>query len=341
MNARQRVIAAIERTTPDRVPITRSALPGALLRHGEPLRALLARYPSDVYAAQLQDAGASDGEFGQRIGMPSRDAWGALWLRPSDEHKGQVVFSPLKDWDALPGYVPPDIASDAAIRAIAQQIAASDGQRYVLTDGGTLWQRMFYLHGYQETLEDLALRPDRCVTLRDLILEVMVRRVERLVAIRELDGVHFRDDWGTQTALMISPQLWRAFFKPAYARLLAVVRNAGKHVWFHSDGAIADIIPDLIELGVQVLNPQVPLIGRERLAALSAGRVCVQDDIDRQGLLPFGTPEAVRAAVRANIDAFGRPSGGYVGNGEVASDVPLANAEAMLDEMTRYGVYRR
>ena len=339
MNSRQRVIAAIERTTPDRVPITRSALPGAVARYGEELQRLLARYPSDVYSAQLQDAGASSGEFGAHIGVPSRDEWGALWMRPSDEHKGQVVFSPLKEWAALASYAPPDIASDEAIAPLAQQIARSDGQRYVLTDGGTLWQRMFYLHGYQETLQDLVLRPDRCAELRDLILGVMVRRVERLSAIEGLDGVHFRDDWGTQTALMINPRLWRSFFKPAYARLAAIVCAAGKHVWFHSDGAIASIIPDLVEIGVQVLNPQVPVIGRDRLTALCVGRVCIQDDIDRQGLLPYGTPEEIRAAVRANIDAFGRPDGGYIGNGEVAGDVPLANAAAMLGEMTRYGGY--
>ena len=115
--------------------------------------------------------------------------------------------------------------------------------------------------------EDLLLYPERCAELRDLILEVMVRRVERLCRLPDLDGIHFRDDWGTQQALMIRPALWRQFFKPAYARLFSLARNAGKHVWFHSDGAIETIIPDLIEIGVQVLNPQVPLVGRERVAA--------------------------------------------------------------------------
>jgi uroporphyrinogen decarboxylase len=134
---------------------------------------------------------------------------------------------------------------------------------------------------------------------------------------------------------MVSPRLWREFFKPAYARLFALVRNADKHVWFHSDGAIAAIIPDLIEIGVQALNPQVNLIGRERLVELSGGRICIEGDIDRQYALPFGLPEEVRDVVRADIAILGRLNGGYIGRGEIASDTPLANAEAMLDEMTQ------
>ncbi len=340
MNARERVIRAIELSGPDRVPITHDTLPGAFKRHGERLVALYRRYPSDVYEPEWQigaPASASTGEFGAEIGVPSRDLWGALWVRTTDEHKGQVIYSPLADWDALPAYEPPDTASDAIIAAIEAQIRRNGGRYYHLEDGDTLWQRMFYLHGYAQTLEDLILHPDRCADLRDMILQVMVRRVERLCQLEGLDGIHFRDDWGTQTALMIRPELWRAFFKPAYARLFSLVRNANKHVWFHSDGAIEAIIPDLIEIGVQVLNPQVPAVGREKLAALCGGRICIQGDLDRQWLLPYGTPDDVRAEVRADIDALGRYNGGYIGRGEVAGDVPLENVEAMLDEMFRYG----
>ena len=331
MDSRERVIRAIEMSGPDRVPITHVTLPGAFARYGAALEGLYARYPADV----VNLGGASEGEFGPEIGVPSRDSWGALWLRHTDEHKGQVVHHPLRDWAALRDFLPPDSASDAVIGALEARLGANGGTRYALADGDTLWQRMFYLHGYQATLEDLLLEPERCATLRDMILAVMRRRVERLCALPALDGLHFRDDWGTQEALMIRPQLWRSFFRPSYAHLFALVRDAGKHVWFHSDGVIAEIIPDLIEIGVQVLNPQVGAMGRELVATLCAGRICIEGDIDRQQLLPHGTPEEVRAAVRADVAAFGRRDGGYIGRGEMAGDVPLANLEAMLDEFTR------
>lgn len=332
MHSRERVRRAIEFRGPDRAPITHATLPGAVLRYGAALDALYARYPSDV----VNVGGASTGEFGPQIGVPSRDTWGALWVRYTDEHKGQVVHSPLKDWGALSTYEPPDTASDALFAEMEAHLRHNEGQRYTLADGDTLWQRMFYLHGYRETLEDLLLDPDRCVALRDMILAVMVRRVERLCQLADLDGIHFRDDWGTQEALMIRPALWREFFKPAYARLFELARNAGKQVWFHSDGAIAAIIPDLIEIGVQVLNPQVDAVGRDRLAAMCAGRVCIEGDVDRQTILPYGTPDEVRAAVRADVDAFGRANGGYIGRGEMAGDVPLENLETLLEEIVRY-----
>lgn len=330
MTCRERVRRAIEMTGPDRVPITHVTLPGAFLKYGRALEDLYARYPAD----SINVGSATYGEYGPQIGVPSRDAWGALWVRYSDEHKGQVVGHPLANWDDLLAFVPPDTASDALLAEMACNLASA-GERYTLADGDTLWQRMFYLRGYQQTLMDLLDAPERCATLRDMILRVMRRRVDHLCRLERLDGVHFRDDWGTQTALMIRPQLWREIFKPAYAALFSPLRDAGKHIWFHSDGAIAEIIPDLLEIGVQVLNPQVNVIGRERLAALCAGRTCIEGDIDRQWLLPYGTPEQVRAAVRADIDAFWR-HGGYIGRGEIAGDVPLANAEAMLDEFMAY-----
>jgi uroporphyrinogen decarboxylase len=332
MSSRERVIRAIERGGPDRIPLTHATLPGAVVRYGEALAELYRRYPSDV----VNVGAATQGEFGGQVGVPSRDTWGSLWVRYTDEHKGQVVGHPLADWDTLSIYEPPNTASDTTFGAIEANLEANAGRRYTMADGDTLWQRMFYLHGYEATLQDLLLRPDRCADLRDVILEVMIRRVARLCQLPGLDGIHFRDDWGTQQALMIRPALWRTFFKPAYAQLFGMTRGAGKHVWFHSDGAIETIIPDLTEIGVQVLNPQVPTIGRARLATLRGERMCIEADIDRQWVLPYGRPEDVRAAVRADVTAFARPEGGYIGRGEVAGDVPLENVEALFDEIVSY-----
>lgn len=330
MDSRERVVRAIEMTGPDRVPITHATLPGAYKRYGRKLDELYERYPSDTFSV----GGATHGEFGPEIGVPSRDTWGSAWVRYTDEHKGQVVEHPIGDWDALDEFEPPDTASDEIIDAIRAKIDCAKG-RYTMADGDILWQRMFYLHGYAETLEDLLLQPNRCAELRDMIFDVMRRRVVRLCSLRGLDGIHFRDDWGTQESLMISPRLWRSFFRPYYAELFGLTRDAGKHVWFHSDGVIDSIIPDLIEIGVQVLNPQVDAMGKETVAGLCGGIICIHGDIDRQFALPYGTPEDVRNAVRADVAAFGRFGGGYIGRGEMAGDVPLENLEAMYDEMLR------
>jgi len=319
-------------TGPDRVPLMHDTLPGARSRYGVALEGLYRKYPDDV----VHVGSATSGEFGPEIGVPSRDPWGSLWVRQNDEHKGQVVFHPLADWAALDGYRPPDTASDEIIAGVAKRIEENDGRKYTLAGGDTLWQRMYYLRGFQAINEDLLVEPERCAELRDLILEVILRRLRRLAALEGLDGVHFRDDWGTQQALLIRPALWREFFKPAYARMFDVAGRSGKHVWFHSDGVIAEIIPDLIELGAHVLNPQCNCMPGRRLSSLIAGKVCLLGDLDRQWTLPRGTPQDVRRAVREDIDTYGRFQGGLIARGEIAGDVPLENVEAMLDEMTRY-----
>ncbi len=334
MNSRQRVIRAIEMTGPDRTPIMHDALPGAFVRYGEALEGLYRRYPDDV----VNVGSATYGEFGPEIGTPSRDSWGSHWVRHNDEHKGQVTFHPLADWNDLDRYEPPDTATDEIMAAVVRRIEENAGDKYTIADGDTLWQRMYYLRGFQEANEDLLIEPERAARLRDMILEVILRRLDRLVGLDGLDGVHFRDDWGTQTALLIRPELWREFFKPAYAKMFDVVRQTGKHVWFHSDGVIETIIPDLIQTGVHVLNPQCNCMSRERLSSLVARNVCLLGDLDRQWTLPSGTPEEVRAAVRADVDTYGCHQGGLILRGEIAGDVPLENVEAMLDEMTHYEV---
>ncbi len=333
MNSRDRVIRAIERRGPDRVPILHDTLPGAFVRHGRALEHLYHEYPDDV----AHVGSATYGEFGPSIGLPSRDPWGSLWVRRTNEHKGQVVFHPLADWADFQRYQPPDTASDEIIAAAAQRIEENKGRKYTLADGDTLWQRMYYLRGFQAVNEDLLVEPERCARLRDLILEVILRRLERLADLEGLDGVHFRDDWGTQKSLLISPGLWRELFRPAYARMFDLVRQSGKHVWFHSDGVIDAVIPDLVDIGTDVLNPQCNCMPRERLRALVSGKVCLLGDLDRQWTLPRGSPADVRAAVRADVDTYARPEGGLILRGEIAGDVPLENVEAMLDEMTRYG----
>ena len=320
-------------THPDQVPVMHSTLPGAIARHGRALEELYRRYPEDV----LNVGKATHGEFGPEIATASRDPWGCLWVRHSEEHKGQVMHHPLADWAALDDYRPPDMASDEIIDAVAERLAANAGEKYTVAEVYTFWQRMYYLHGFKATVEDLLLRPERTAQLRDMVLRVILRRLRRLGELPELDGVRFCEGWGTQRALLINPRLWREFFKPAYAEMFDVLHQSGKHVWLHCYGMIEEIIPDLIEVGVDVLNPQPSCMDRRRLRELTSGRVCILGELDRQRTLPRGTPEEVRAAVRADVDTFGSSAGGLIAHGKVGGDVPLANIEAMLDEVVRYG----
>ena len=108
---------------------------------------------------------------------------------------------------------------------------------------------------------------------------------------------------------------------------------------FYTDGWVLEIIEDLIEIGVTVLNPQHACMGTPRVGQIAGGRVCIRTDIDRQWVIPYGTPEEVAAAVKEAIGAFGRFNGGVLLHGEIGPEVPLENIEALYSSFYEYGRY--
>lgn len=156
----------------------------------------------------------------------------------------------------------------------------------------------------------------------------------------DIDGISFMDDWGTQRQLMINPKQWRKLFKPAYQKIIDLVHQAGKFFYFHSDGNIMEIISDLIEIGVDVLNPQFSCMDLDELGRKCGGKICISSDIDRQYILPRGSVEEVKRYVKRVIEILGSHNGGLIGRGEIGPDVPLANVEAMFEAFSEWGSYR-
>jgi len=306
-------------------------LPGAFLRHGKRLEKLYERYPSDILSFGYD---ASE-EYGPEVDIGVKDRWGCVWVRLIDNNKGQVVVHPLSDWRALATYRPPDPMGWPEFSMVEKAIGEDGGRHYILVDGDTLWQRMFYLRGMEKLFVDLIRGRKEVFMLRDKILEYILRRVEKWTSLC-VDGIQFRDDWGTQDRMMIRPSLWREFFKPAYSEMFKAAHSGGAHVHFHSDGVTRPIIADLIEIGVDVLNLQLPVMDVSELGREFGSRVCFRGGVDRQRILPRGSVEEVVSHVRAIIRALGNFDGGYIGGGEVGSDVPLRNVEAMLHTFWTY-----
>ena len=165
--------------------------------------------------------------------------------------------------------------------------------------------------------------------LRNLVHDYNMRELECWLRY-DLDAIVFSDDWGSQWQLLIPPRVWRAFFAPCYEEMFARVHEAGKLVFFHSDGYILEVIEDLIALGVDALNSQIWCMGVEELGERFRGRICFWGELDRQYTLPYGTPEDIRAAARKMKQHLETPEGGLIGQGEAGVDVPLENIEAML-----------
>ena len=149
----------------------------------------------------------------------------------------------------------------------------------------------------------------------DDLLEFNLRWIDRWTSL-EYDGLHFADDWGEQRRLLIRPATWRKLFKPRYKTMFDRVHAAGMDVWYHTDGCITDIFGDLVEIGVDVINCQVVTVGHDWIAQNVRGKVAFRTDIDRQHILPFGSPAQVKEEVHRTFEACGTADGGIVACGE-------------------------
>jgi uroporphyrinogen decarboxylase len=332
MTSRERVTRAVEFGCPDRIPIRHALLPGAVDNIGrENLARVFERFPSDFEGQSGWYEGTESSPEHQKGEWV--DEWGCVWVNIHSGVHGQVKGHPLSDWKALKTYRPPDPGAGDWPELKTRE----NKEKYLIWPGGghRLFERMHFLRGYERLLIDIAERRPEVEILRDLVLDHTLKRLERQLEY-DFDCISYMDDWGTQAALMIHPKDWRRIFKPAYKKIAGLAHQAGKHLLFHTDGYTMEIIDDFIEVGVDAINPQFSCMNLEELAAKCRGRICVEADIDRQYILPFGTPDEVRENVRKIVELFAAPQGGLIGKGEIGPDVPLANVEAFLETYSEW-----
>jgi hypothetical protein len=179
----------------------------------------------------------------------------------------------------------------------------------------TFFERMHFLHGFSQTLEDLVLRRERLLDFADRVMDynvAVVRELDRRFHGR-IHGLALSDDWGSQSAPFIGERLFRDFFLPRYTRLFGAIRSAGMHVWFHSCGNVMEFIPSFIEAGVHALNLQQPRVFDLReLGKRFAGAVCFNVPVDIQAVMPYGDRERIRSEARELVRALATPAGGMV-----------------------------
>ena len=337
MLPRDRVRAAVEFRGPDRVPTDHYIFPGAFWRHGQALIDLVNEHEDDSgNRAVRMNMAVAPGDPNEIIEW--RDQWGTLWRRLGGYTSGDVVEPALPTWDRWGDYVfPPPMSDEAAAKARAE-IESRQPRYYTRGAGGSIFQTAQHIRGPANFLMDLAEDRPEAHELVDRLVEHHIANIRKILPARP-DAIGFGDDLGAQTRLLMRPDTWRRFYKPRYQRLFAVARDGGAHVWFHTDGWTLEILEDLVEIGVQILNPQHAIMGDQRVAERIAGRVCLRTDIDRQHLIPRGTPEEITASVKALIALFGIFDGGLILHGEVGPDVPLENIRALYEAFREYGQY--
>jgi uroporphyrinogen decarboxylase len=331
--SRDEVIKALERKGPSRIPLVNAKWWGEGLeeQYGEQLREF-DRYPEDVVSLWIE--------------MLDIDAMELSWEIPTEgAHDSRAV---VDSWDKLDEFIEklPDPEKDTRFEPlIAQAEQARAENRYILFSWWALFfERPWEIRGMANLLMDYHLAPEHVHRLNDALCDMYCGYLRR--AIRELhpDGFWTSDDFGHQTQLFISPEMFRTFIKPYYARVGALLNEHGLHWWLHSCGNNTAILGDLAEVGLNVFHPvQKGTMDEDAVAREFGDRLTFLAGIDVQHTLQEKDPAGVRQEVRFLIDTFDRPGGGMciaAGNGIVAG-IPLENIDAFLDEAVRYGAQHR
>jgi uroporphyrinogen decarboxylase len=340
MTERERLLAAIEFKGPDRCPIQHYLFPGVFWKYGQKLLDLLEQYPDDFDNEIIELNGHETPDEGDEMStmLLERNEWGVVIKRLHGYTGGEMVEPAIPTWDDWKSYKFPPPQSDRFFEDFAARVRRDHPEKFVMGHGGLLFQHLSNLRGPANLYMDLAEDNTGINELADRMVEYMLYHIERYIKAGA-DCIGFGDDWGSQDRLLIHPTTWRHFFKPRYKRMFEVCRDAGVHVWFHTDGCTEDIFEDFMEIGITVLNPQHTIMGTQRVGQLLGGRVCIRTDIDRQHVIPFGTPQQVTEAVKDAVSAFGTFNGGCLLHGEVGPDTPFENIVALYSAFYKYGQY--
>lgn len=265
------------------------------------------------------------------------DEWKVGWI--DSGFGARVASHPLQGgYHLLEGFRFPDPHSEDRFEDADAQLAAR-AERYVLaTVWFTLFERMWMLRGFDNILTDPYTDMKGFCYLRDRIVETNLAMIDRWLE-RDVDGIFFSDDWGSQRALLISPEDWRRLYRPSYERMFARVRDGGAHVWMHLCGNIQSILPDLVEIGLDVLNPVQPqAMDVRELARDFGGELCFFGGVDVQQTLTIGTPEDVKEEFRDLVELFGTYDGGYIAgtSHSIMPETPLDNVIALYEAVLEY-----
>jgi uroporphyrinogen decarboxylase len=212
--------------------------------------------------------------------------------------------------------------------------------KVAVTIVGHMYESSWQIRGYEPFLMDMKINPSWCEFILDQFREMNMKIVEN-AARAGVDYVMFGDDVANQNTLMFSMADWRRFMKSRWAGVFERAKsiNPDVKIWYHSDGNIMDIIPELIEIGVDILNPIQPeCLDPFEVKRRFGDKIVLDGTIGTQTTLPFGTPEEVKRIVKRNIEGLGYDGALILAPTHVVEpDVPIENIMAYIDAAREYG----
>jgi uroporphyrinogen decarboxylase len=331
MTKRELVLKTLEHKNPGKVPQAIHLTGEGYEAYGD---ALLADYPNeqarrDLEAGIISKAQAVSLSIGNHILYVYPPWWN--WHDP--EQLFQKEAEP-------PEKLPDTCGTGSYEHFFSQMLHLREHYDVYLTATiwGSHWEKAHFLRGIENFLADLAGNPEWAQSLLDLIIRKNLVMLENFLTAPELDAVLLGSDWGTQRDLLISPECFRVMLKPGELKEYALIKRYGKQVFIHSCGNIQRIMGDLVEMGVDCLNPVQPeCMDLEFLKKEYGGKISYYGGISTQKTLPYGTPEEVQAETRRVVTLLSRDGGCLISpSQEIQIDVPYANLRALIDTAGEY-----
>jgi len=338
MNSKARVHAALKREPVDRVPIFMWFHPETAVRLARVLEIPPARLSDamgdDIRQTWVGNNYAMEGITHEHDGESHTDAWGIEWVK--DGPFNQIRRYPLRDVgdEEILGYQHPYRDMEFLLRRM-DPVMERAGEFFVGCDvSPCLFELLCRLRGMENAIVDLAANPSLATAMLQKAGDFSCRISEAACQCFALDWLWTGDDVGGQQSLIMSPDCWRELIKPHLARIVQVGRSRGLWVAYHSCGAIHPIIPDLIEIGLNVLNPiqcNGPGMNPYELKKEFGKRLAFMGGIDTQELLPKGTTADVRRETERLLAAMTADGGGYIlaASHTIPPETPIDNIFAL------------
>ncbi len=338
MTSRERVHRCLRFEHPDHMPHDLWTIPWADKNRPEVVAELRRRWPSDFCRAPTvyRPSPVRKGEpyeIGEAV-----DEWGCRFVNIQEGVHGEVkepIVQDLAEWRSVvrpPFEMLPD-NEGAARDLIAWEAEQED--RFMFGDCCPRpWERYQFLRGTENAMMDMMDQSRNVKGLLTTIHEYFLRECE-FWASTAVDALTFMDDWGSQSALLIPPSIWREVFKPMYRDYCDIARSHDKAIFMHSDGYIQEVYPDLIEIGVTAINSQLFCMDMAELARIGKGKITFWGEIDRQHVLPSPDPQRGRDAVRKVARHLYDPAGGIIAQFELSPGSNGPTAIAIFEEWDR------
>lgn len=332
--SRDLVIQTLEFDHPERIPRQLWTLPWAHTHHPATVKQIEQEYPSDFNGApgfhteKIQMKQGNMYEAGISI-----DEWGCERVNIHPGIIGEVKNPQIQDYNTdLDKVRLPEEYFSIQLAKINEYTAGTD----LFTFGGCCanpFERIQYIRGSENVYIDLAEQREEFFLLLNRIHDFFCKEVE-LWSQTDVDAINLMDDWGAQNRLLISPRMWRKIFKPLYREYCEIAHSYGKYIFMHSDGHIASIYPDLIEIGVNALNSQLFIMDIEELGKSYRGKITFWGEIDRQHLLVEGSVEDIHHAVnRVYRNCY--QNGGVIAQCEFSPGSKPENVVAVYDAWSK------